>query len=155
MSNAGILNTAAGSTLSIGTTATDPVTDSYTAIGKPTNLGEFGRVYKLIPFEGLDDRNTLKFKGSRDDGSMAIDLGKVGSDQGQAALLVALDSDLDYNFKLTLNDSTGVSGATPTTYYFKAKVMKAPIVVGGPNNVVMLKTELQIKSGSITEVGAS
>lgn len=149
------VNTSSGCTISIGTTATDPLSDSYTSVGFVSNGGEFGRVYQTIKFDSLPDRNTLKFKGQRDDGTMTVEAGRDASDSGQAAVIVALDSDQDYNWKVELNDSSDVTGATNTTFHFKAKVMSYPTTIGTPNNVVMTKFVLELKSGSITETAAT
>ncbi len=159
MADAGILNTAAGSKLFIGSSTAsqpNPSLDTYTTeIGDISNMGTLGRTYELITFKTLGDRNVLKFKGPRDDGNMTIELGKAGADAGQQAALIALDDDHDYNFKVTLNDNSGVSGASNTTYYFSGKIMSFPVTVGTPNNVVTVKMDLQIKSNSIVELGAS
>lgn len=149
------VQTSSGSKVYIGTTASNGATDSYTEVASITNVPQFGRVYSEIKFSSLGDRNVLKFKGQRDDGTIAIDLGRDMSDAGQAAAVVALDSDLDYNFKITLNDASGVSGSTPTTFRFKAKVMSYETIPGNATSVVMAKLSLGIKSGSIVEIAAS
>lgn len=99
------VQTAAGSRLYIGTTATVVATDTFIEVGDITNLGQFGRSYNEIKFESLGNRNTLKFKGQRDDGDIQLDLGFSNTNAGQAALKVALDVDANYNFKVTLNDA--------------------------------------------------
>ena len=155
--SAGILNTAAGSKLYIGSSIAsqpNPQLDSYTEVGDISNLGTLGRVYELITFKTLGDRNVLKFKGPRDHGNMSIELGKVGSDAGQALAITALDDDHDYNFKVTLNDNNTSTGMN-TTYYFSGKVMSFPVTIGTPNNVVTVKMDLQVKSNTIVEVGAT
>jgi hypothetical protein len=106
--------TAAGSTLSIGTTATVAATDTYAAIGNITGLPEYGRVYSEIKFSPLSSRAVQKFKGSYDDGSVSVPMGKDLSDAGQAALQTALDSDDDYNFKVVDNDDVVATSATVT-----------------------------------------
>ena len=109
------VSTNAGCLLYIGTTASDGSTDSFTAIGEVTAIPEFGRSYNEIKYTPLATRGVQKFKGSYDDGSVAIPIGKDSSDVGQAALIVALDVDADYNFKIVDNDDvpptdlTGVS----------------------------------------------
>ncbi len=149
------VNTSSGCTIAIGTTATVSSSDSYTSIGFISNGGAFGRTYSLIKFDSLPDRNTLKFKGQRDDGAMTIEAGRDASDAGQSAVIVALDSDQDYNFRVELNDSSGISGSHPTIFYFKGKVMSYPTTIGTPTNVVMTKFDVQIKSGSISEIPAT
>jgi hypothetical protein len=233
------VSTAAGALLYIGTTASNSATDTYTAVGEVTSIPEFGRVYATVKYNPLSSRGTQKFKGSYDDGAVTIPMGKDLSDEGQAALLLARDTDFDYNFKVVDNDdvapatsTVGISVATPglvsltahglaagtavqfangagtlptgltaaTTYYvcsgatllantfsiatslvnatagtgvattgsagvgntmttipvgssitFKAKVMSYTTERGGPDNVIMAKASLEIKSGSIAE----
>lgn len=149
------VNTSAGSKLFIGTTATSGASDSYVEVAEVTNIGEFGRTYAEITFTSLGDRNVRKFKGSRNDGNITLQLGRSAGDVGQAAAVVALDDDQDYNFKITLNDDSGVSGATPTTFIFKAKVMSYVTNVGGTDQVVQATMQLGIKSGSIIETAAT
>ncbi len=146
------VSTAAGAKLYIGTAETLPSPDDYLEVGEITNMGEFGRVYNEIKYNALGNRGTLKFKGSYDDGQLSLDLGRAPSDVGQAAMVVALDSDSDYNFKVTLNDAVTT---TPTTFYFKAKVLSYTTNVGSVDQVVASKAMVSIKSGSITEVAAS
>jgi hypothetical protein len=152
------VNTTSGCTIAIGhSTIVNPVpsADTYTVIGFPTNLGAFGRTYVEINFDDLSNRNTLKFKGQRNDGTMAIQVGRAAEDAGQAAAIVARDSDQDFNFRVTLNDSSGTTSATPTTFYFLAKVMSYTTNIGGPNKVVDATVNVAIKSGSITETAAT
>lgn len=109
------VSTNAGALLYIGTTASDQSTDTYTVIGEVVAIPEFGRSYNEIKYTPLASRGVQKFKGSYDDGSVAIPIGKDSSDAGQAALIIALDVDADYNFKIVDNDdvpehaTTGVS----------------------------------------------
>ena len=106
------VSTAAGATLSIGTTAAVGSTDTYTAVGEVVGLPEFGRVYNVVKYTPLATRNVQKFKGSYDDGDIAIPLGKNLGDAGQAAMLVARDVDLDYNFQIVANDAVAVGITT-------------------------------------------
>jgi hypothetical protein len=113
-------NTSAGTTILIGTTQSDPTTDTYVEIAEITTIPEFGRVYKEITFNPLKTRGTEKFKGSYDDGSTTIEGAKSSGDAGQQAVLAALNTDFDYNFKIIANDAVpaavstvGISIATP------------------------------------------
>lgn len=103
------ISTSAGALIAIGTTATNPVGDTYVNIGQVSTIPEFGRVYNEIKFNPLSTRGTLKFKGSFDDGSIAVAMGKDLGDAGQAAVLVARDVDADYNFQVTANDALPVA----------------------------------------------
>lgn len=148
------VNTSSGCKIYIGSNALvqpDPTLDTYTEIGFVANAGAFGRQYSEITFDDLGNRNTLKFKGQRNDGTMPLQLGRDTSDPGQAAMIVALDNDNDFNFKVELNDSSDTSGAVNTTFLFQAKVMSYTTNIGGPNQVVGSNGNLAIKSGSIQE----
>src|SRR5438105_13582069 len=116
------VNTSSGSKRYIGqdnAAHANPQTDSdYILVGFIANMGEFGRIFSLITFDDLSNRNTLKFKGQRNDGKLQLDLGRAPDDAGQAEMRTALNSDHDYNFKVTLSDQLL---ATPTTFYFLAK----------------------------------
>lgn len=141
----------AGSKLYIGTTETITSPDDWIEIGDIATLGDFGRVYNEIKVESVGNRNVTKFKGTRDDGNMTISLHRNALDVGQAAAIVALDVDLDYNFKLTLNDAT-VALTTATYFTWTGKVMSFQTKLGGPNNVVMADLMIGINSNTIVVV---
>src|SRR5882762_6048516 len=105
-------NTSAGTTISIGTTITDPTVDTYVAIAEITTIPEFGRVYKEITYNPIATLATQKFKGSYDDGSIALEGAKSSSDAGQQAVLAALATDFDYNFKIVANDAVPAAAVT-------------------------------------------
>lgn len=142
-------NTAAGTTISIGTTATDPTTDTYLAVGEVTTIPEFGRVYKSITYNPIATRGTKKFKGSYDDGSVAIAMAKSSGDAGQQAVLAARDVDADYNFKIVANDAVpaavstvGISVATPGLVSLTAHGLPAGTAVKFANGAGTLPTGL-------------
>lgn len=103
-----------GSRIFIGTTATDPLTDSYVEIAEVTAIGVFGRTYAEITHNPLATRGTQKFKGSFNDGNLELQMADDTADAGQAAMLLALDSDFDYNFKIVANDDVAPRAATVT-----------------------------------------
>lgn len=148
------VQTSAGSKLSIGTTSATPATDTYAEVSEITNIPEFGRVYQEITHQAVGSRDTKKFKGSYNDGSVTLTLGRDISNAGQAALVAARDNDSDFNFKITLNDAplTGAS-PKPTTYLIRAKVMSFTTNIGGPNQIVGASVMLGISS--ITETAAT
>lgn len=109
-------NTAAGVSLYIGTTALNAATDSYTEVGEVISIPSFGRTYDEVKYSPLSSRGVQKFKGSFDDGSIAVQLGKDAGDAGQALLAAALNTDFDYNFKVVANDAAApVSGTVTVT----------------------------------------
>lgn len=145
----------AGSKLYIGTSESIASPDDYLEIGEITDLGSIGRVYTQIKAQTIGTRGDRKYKGTYDDGSMMVKVLRSSDDVGQAAVIVARDSDSDYNFKLVLNDAAGGGFTINTTLYFKAKVMSYNLIAGGPNTNVAADISLDIKSGSITEVAAA
>lgn len=152
------VNTAATSTISIGTTTVcnnqaDYEADSYTLLGEVEDLGEFGDTANEVTFTALNDRRVRKFKGSFDAGTITIVCGYDGTDAGQAAAIAAMAADDNYNFKVTLNDEVTIGG-TPTTLYFSGKVMSMPHNVGNVENVVRMTFTVGINS-AITIVDAT
>jgi len=145
----------AGSTISIGTSETVASPDDYILIGEVSDFGAFGRVYQEIKVDTVGTRGTRKFKGTYDDGNVTLKVVRDPSDVGQAAAIVARDSDADYNFKIALNDDETGGFSNPTTVTFKAKVMSYTLEMGGPNSVVMATIALAIKSGTIAETAAA
>ncbi len=106
--------TAAGAKLYIGTTALVGATDTFLEVGDVGSLGEFGRSYNEVTWSPINSRGVQKFKGSYNDGNLAVGLGRDISDVGQAAMRAALDVDADYNFKVVANDDLPVTTATVT-----------------------------------------
>lgn len=164
------VQTSAGSRLYIGTTASVASTDTYAEVGDITNLGQFGRSYEEIKYNNLGSRNVIKFKGQRDDGDIQLDLGKSDSDAGQLAIKAALDIDLDYNFKITLNDpatpqiisTATITIATPgvVTITGSAPVAGTPVVLSTtgalPTGLVAGTTYFVVApSGSTLELAAT
>lgn len=145
----------AGSKLYIGTSESVASPDDYLEIGEISDLGSFGRVYQQIKAQSIGTRGDRKYKGTFDDGAMSIKVNRDATDTGQAAAIAARDSDADYNLKIVLNDAAGGGFTTNTTFYLKAKVMSYTVEAGGPNSIVMATINLDIKSGSITEVAAA
>lgn len=150
------VHTASGTKIRIGGTTEGVGSESaYVLIGSVTNLSEFGPEFGLIEFDDMSDRNTRKFKGQRNDGSITIALGKDLTDSGQADLEAANLTDFDYNFEIEYNDAGTGTDDTPTYDRFKAKVMSFKTNPGDPTSVVAATAVLEIKSGSIERTNAS
>lgn len=143
--------TSAGYTLSIGTTATNPSGDSFTLIGEVTNVSAFGKSFQEITHNPVANRETQKFKGAFNSGTMTIDLAMDVADAGQDDVLTALDSDSLYNFRLEYNDSAGSHGSYRI---FKARVMQYTETPGQVNNIVTAQIQLGIQ-GAITRTAAA
>ncbi len=147
------VQTAAGSRLFIGTTAANPATDTFDEVAEVVNFGEFGKTFNVIRHNPVATRRTKKFKGAYDEGNIALQLGRDIEDDGQAAMKAALDSDESYNFKITLNDAPAGSGATPTTFAFKGKVVSYTTNIQSVDNIVGANCTIEIDS-EITETPA-
>lgn len=126
-------STAAGTT--IGLVGGDPATFdgagfaalTYENIGKIKNSGEFGKTFQLVTSTYLSQRGEEKRKGTFNAGQLSIEV-DVKTDAGQAACETALDSDADYNFKITFK--TGV------VYYVRGQVTSFTKKIGGPNDML-------------------
>ena len=144
--------TSAGTT--IGIVADEPSTYDPTGfealtfelIGEVTDLGEFGREYSLVTHNPLGDRQTVKRKGSYNDGSISMTVARVPSDAGQTLLQDALDSDDNYSFNVTLQDGTEL--------YFAAQVMSYTSNVGSVDQITTASVTIEI-TDEIVEVAPS
>jgi hypothetical protein len=109
---------------------------SYTAIGDVTDLGEFGREYALVTHNPIGTRGTKKFKGSFNEGSLALQVGLDTDNAGQDLLYTASGSDADYAFRIT--------SQTGDVYYFQAKVMSFKRNFGGVDQITAATITLEI-----------
>lgn len=149
------VQTAALSKLYISTAATTVATQSafeglsFTEVGEIEDMGEFGSEFSTINFVSLADRLVRKFKGTEDPGTMTLQMGMDPADGGQDLLVTALGVDTEYGIKITLNDGT----TSPTTFYFRARIMSYKRQVGSAENVVKATTSIGINTRPI-EVAA-
>lgn len=153
------VQTAAGSKLFIGPaneTADDAGAYSilaYVEVGEIEELGEFGDTVNEINFTPLGNRRVGKFKGSFNAGTINLTVGRDPADPGQDDLRDALASDSDYAFMVTLNDAGIGSPSSPTTMYFRGKVMSYTTNIGNAENIVRSTVAIGINS-AIVEVAA-
>jgi hypothetical protein len=101
---------------------------TYAELGEATNLGQFGQVYNLVTHSPIASRDIRKFKGTRNNGSMNVELAVARADAGQIVARAALDSDDNYAFELTYQDGT--------LEYFQGKVMSFTTNVGTADQIV-------------------
>ena len=116
---------------------------TYTSIGEITDAGEFGKEYNLVTHNPLADRKTYKRKGSYNNGSMTLQMGRVPDDAGQVLLLAAQDSDDSYSFKITLQDGT--------VNYFTGQVMSYRTSIGSVDQITSASVTVEVDS-DIVEV---
>jgi hypothetical protein len=153
---AGDVGPGAGTQIYIGGTGSLPISpDLWVKIGRVETAGAFGRTFTTFTFADLDTREEELFKGTEQAVIWELGLGHQPSDTGQAALDTALDSDIDHNFKVVLNDSSGGVGASGTIYTFKGKVLgnqKGPF---NNNSVVKATVRIGITAKSLDRTAAT
>ena len=149
MSNA---YTSAGTTISV--CATQPATFdkvgfealTWIAVGEVTDLGEFGKEYNIVNHNPLGTRQTIKRKGSYDNGAISMSLARDITDVGQIALLAGLDSDESYAIKVVLAD-------TATTHlYTTAQISSFTYNVGSVDSITSGSVGVQIDADILEEV---
>ena len=122
------------------------ITSAWDEIGEVTDLGEFGREFALVTHNPLATRRTVKRKGSFNDGAVTMQMARTPADDGQDALLDALDDDDSFAFRVELQDGS--------VLYFSAQVMSYTTNVGGADQIVTASVSLEIDN-DIFEVPAS
>lgn len=149
------VRTSAGSTLGVSATLPTAFTDdavngypslTFINVGEITDMGEFGKEFALVTHNPLETRQTVKRKGSFNNGSISLQLGLDNGDAGQGALQTAVDSDASVAIEVELQDGT--------TYYFTAQVMSFMINVGSVDQITSATVMLEIDR-DIVEVAPS
>lgn len=141
--------TSAGSTLSIatGSPATNDGTGftamTYVVVGEVTDIGEVGREYATTTHSAVASRSVKKFKGSYNNGSMTLQMGRDVANAGQTALRAALLSDADYSFKITLQDLSKI--------HFVGKVTSFKTSVGSVDQITGASCTIEL-NGDIVEI---
>lgn len=139
------------------TAATDTASEyaalTWVEIGDVVSYGEFGATFEEIIHQPISDGETYRFKGTRNNGSLTLGLGRAPGDAGQALLIAHAETYVDYPFKVALND-TPEPGGTPTTMYFPGKVMSYTTAIPSSNSVVGSTCTIGI-NGKMLEVAAA
>jgi hypothetical protein len=156
-----LAQTAAGSKLYIG--GSNPTADpsdltaetSWTEVGEVTNIPEFGKSFGKTEHKPLASRETYKFKGSFDGGSVQIDMADAPADAGQAAMLLALEDDGSYNFKVEFNDAPAGASAVPTTIKFMGKVFSYRTNVGTAEGIIAARSMIEIDGTPVRTAAAA
>jgi len=82
---------------------------TFVNVGEIVSLGEHGATYALVTHSPLDSRRVKKFKGSVNDGSMALALGMDIADAGQVLLIAGADGvavDTEHSVEITYQDGS-------------------------------------------------
>lgn len=116
---------------------------SFDTIGEVTDAGEYGKVYNLVTHNPLATRQTKKFKGSYNNGSITLQLAIDEADVGQIAASTASDSDDSYSIRVTKQN-----GAID---YFTAQVMSFTTSVGSVDSIESGSIQLEIDNDIVAK----
>lgn len=142
--------TTAGTVLSL--TATLPATQApsdwnaigtFVAAGEVTDLGDLGKEYNTVSHSPIGSRRVIKIKGSYNNGTQTIQMGRDFTDPGQIQFQNALSSDNDYAFRIVLQNGKKL--------YFQAKVSSFKYSLGGVDTVTAASANLELTT-DIVEV---
>jgi hypothetical protein len=158
---AGDVVTASGTRVFIGvqvastvdTIAEFQATSVWTEIGLVESVGQYGDQANSVKFEALGDGRVRKSKGARDAGTLAIVCGHDPTDVGQAALIAAEATNLNYSFKVILPDAP--VGYSDTIQYFRGLVMGKQLNVGNNENIIRNNFSVEINSEIFEETASS
>lgn len=109
---------------------------TYTTVGEVVDLGSYGKKYNLVSHNPIDDRKTVKRKGSYNSGTMSLKMARVPSNAGQAILVTASNSDAAIAVKITLQNGT--------INYFQAMVMGYTVDLGSVDTITGSSVDLEI-----------
>lgn len=123
--------------------------NTWVKVGGITNIGEFGATFQEITSDPIDSDVTHKYKGMRNDGSVALTLERLADDIGQQKLVEALSSYADYAFRVVLNDLPSGTGAKATRLYFPGKVLTFMTNISGANNLVTATCNVSINGPTV------
>lgn len=118
---------------------------SYTLVSEITDMGDLGKEYTLITHNPVNDRKTYKFKGSYNNGSLALKLARatlVTTDAGQTIMIASAASDASYSYKITFQDGGDL--------YFTGKTLSFKTMIGSVNNILQAEAKIEVDS-DITE----
>lgn len=132
---------AKGTVISIGTTASDPSGDSFTAVGEALSWDGPGGSATVIDVSHLLSTSKEKRKGLRDEGQFTVNVNCIFGDAGQDAVRAATAEDDPYNFQVEYPDGTVDN--------FKALVMQYRSSGGGVDEVIRAQITLEI-TGDVT-----
>ena len=126
-----------------GTLASETLeVSNWKALGELTNVDEFGRQYEVVRANNLSDGATRKAKGSYDNGSVPFETLFDARDGGQVIMEEALRSTQNYAFRIDAPPDT--DGDDGPTYYLQALITSFRPRIGGPNDMTMMRGNLEI-----------
>lgn len=118
---------------------------TFKEVAEITDLAEFGREYNQATHSPLATRRIVKRKGSFNDGSITLPMARDATDEGQALLKAASQSDDSYSYCIQLQGGS--------RHYFTAQCMSFKLNVGGVDSITAHTAQLEIDN-DIIEVPA-
>jgi hypothetical protein len=133
-----------------GLVAADFTGQTWVQIKGWTQMGDIGGSAQLITDDVIDTMQTVKMKGTVNEGSMANVFVRDHADAGQIALIAAQKSRNHFAIRIE-GDDKPAAGASPKNsfLYFTALVMGAPRTGGGANTSRKLSSTLEITSNIV------
>ncbi|SHG79889.1 hypothetical protein SAMN02745157_4862 [Kaistia soli DSM 19436] len=122
---------------------------TWVEIGQTETIGAFGDTAAEITADLIGRNRRVRAKGTRDAGTLSLVMLADQSDAGQAALVAANATKLDYAFKVQFANKSGASGAVDGLRYFVGQVMAAAEEPGGANSYVKLNSSIGINSNIV------
>jgi len=114
---------------------------TFVEIGELMDLPEYGPNYQVVNHEPLKTGRTEKYKGFKDNGSLALALGFDPSDAGQQILSDGTDGTGefdDHSFKVQYQDGT--------VEYFYGQIFSYTRNAGTSNSIVGSTVQIEINS---------
>lgn len=130
----------------------DFAAQSWIEVSWVENMGAVGDESATINFDAIGQGRTIKLKGQRNAGDMAIVCGVDYADAGQIAVRAAEATPLDYAFMVQFDDAP--VGGSPSSRQFVARVMTVREQLDTANNVIKMQMALGVNS-NIVRVNAA
>ena len=115
------------------------IAGTFTKIGEVVNLGEFAREFALVTHNPIDNRGTVKKKGSFNEGQLPLQMGYDSADAGQTLLQAAVNSDNNYSYLVTLQNGK--------KFYFQALPLSFKIGAGSVDQITAATCSIEITTG--------
>lgn len=143
-------NTVSKSKIYIGTNSATPLTDTYTAIGSVTDIGEFGDQAEAVKLLTIEDARVRKLKGTRDAGTFEFSVAREMADAGQIAVRAAAAADGEFNVKIEGPDKPNANvGSKPTTQYLRGLVSEKH-KFGDANGIISQSFTVDLTAAPVT-----
>lgn len=145
-----VVQSLAGATISISATLPDTYdatgyasTDIvWTTVGEIENFGEHGGTKTITEFTPVATATVAKVGGSKNYGTMALTIGNLAGDAGQALLRTAFEAtNTHYSIKIEYSDA---GATTNEKHYLDVIVAKCSNADGAVNDVRKLMVDLAV-----------